>query len=113
MKLEDIPFDPDCGERHLGHCGGISFRDRLRSAQIHESVRETASRRSYYDHEAVDEQLGSNRKDRKERFLDNTKGIGTTRKAPDGHYYRKDRKDGGYVPVTDRELETLGLGSPT
>lgn len=81
MNLDEIPTDPDCGHRHLGRCGGISFRARMASIEISERGFETVERHNYFDRVALDEAFGP---DRREQMLEETRGLGAIQTAADG-----------------------------
>ncbi len=97
MKLDEIPLDPDCGARHLGRCGGISFRDRLASVEVSERGFETVERHNYYDRVALDEAFGP---DRREQMLEETRGLGAIQRADDGSEWV-------YDDPTTREMRPL------
>jgi hypothetical protein len=109
-KLEDLRPCPNCGEQHLP-CGGLSFADRIRTAQISEALRPTATRRSYYDDDALTEQFGENRKERKARLERETEGMGYA-KTIGGKTYVRDRKTRDVREASPQELDRAYLSGP-
>lgn len=97
-----------CGSEHLGPVPcGLSFRDRMRSIELDQGVLETRTRRNYFDVEPIRQTFGE---DANERMLDETDGLGFAQQGPDGELYRKDRKSGDVVRVSDGELNRVYLG---
>lgn len=75
-RAEDISVCPDCGDQHMGRCGGLSFAERLRSLHLDRSVISTRTERNYYDRESLDDMFGNTESERKEQYMDETKGKG-------------------------------------
>jgi hypothetical protein len=72
----------DCGSEHLPPVPcGLSFRDRLATVQVSEQGFDTVEKRRYFDSVALDEAFGP---DRRERMLDETRGLGPVQTAEDG-----------------------------
>lgn len=67
----------------------MSFVAKLKTVQIHGSVLETRSKQNYFDDDSLTQIFGEDRKERKERSLDETRGIG---------------------PVTSEEFDRLSPG---
>ena len=80
MKLAEIGTCPDCGDQHLGRCGGVSFIERIRSLELDRSVTESRTPRNYYDHEALDDLFGEDEGTRRDRYMDETKGLGAVKR---------------------------------
>lgn len=76
MKLAEIETCPDCGDTHLGRCGGLSYRQRLLSIRLDISLIESRTKQNYYDEEAVTNLFGKNRQERIEEMNEDTKGRG-------------------------------------
>ncbi len=81
----------------------MSFASRIRTVQIPASVTPTRSLSSYYDHDAVDSQLGSNAKDRKARFEHDTNGMGAVKPDREGRLFHKDRKSKDVRALSEKE----------
>jgi hypothetical protein len=80
MNATEIEVCPDCGDQHMGRCGGLSFAARLRSVRLDLSVTESRTLRNYYDHEALDDMFGEDEGTRRERYADETKGMGAVKR---------------------------------
>jgi hypothetical protein len=102
---------PDCGSTHLGGRCGLSFAQRLRSVQVHESVRATVhsgDSHTYYDRSALDDVFGA---DHRDRMLEETDGLGIARTDPrTGDTYHVDRHSGEWEKVTDDQVDRVYLG---
>jgi hypothetical protein len=105
---------PSCGSAHLppNPCG-LSFGERLRTVRIDPKTLVTRSRKRYYDEEALNQEWGTTARQRKEQLENDTQGLGVAKPGPDGHLYRKDRKSGDVVRVTQKELNEVYLGGDT
>jgi hypothetical protein len=73
LSATEVPTCPDCGDSHLGRCGGLTFAQRLRSVRLDTSVVDSRSRKNYYDSEPIKDMFGD---DSQERYMDETKGRG-------------------------------------
>lgn len=99
---------PDCGSTHMGAACGLTFAQRLGSVLVDESNFDTATKRNYFDREAIREGFGEGSK---ERLMDATKGLGAGRLDREtGQILRRDGDR--EVPVTDKELKEVYLGGP-
>lgn len=76
MRGSEIAMCPDCGDAHMGRCGGLTFAQRLRSVRLDTSVTPTRTPRRYYDAESLDDMFGEDEATRIERYNDDTKGRG-------------------------------------
>lgn len=91
---------PDCRSEHMGPpCGGLSFRDRIRTVKLGPSATPTRSRQNYFDSAALDDAFGS---DRVERYWEDTAGHGALHRGPDGELYHRDRS--GQVKVASDKV---------
>lgn len=81
MRGTEIAPCIDCGDHHLGRCGGLSFVQRLRSVRLDLSLTQTRTRRNYYDRESLDDMFGEDEATRKERYWDETKGMGAVKRG--------------------------------
>lgn len=100
-----------CGHMPVSCTCNISFADKLRTIQLGAGVTETRTKRSYYDDESVSELFdGMPRKERKARYMHDTKGLGAAYRDNTGNWFRKG--DGHFVPVTDREASEVYANSP-
>lgn len=94
---------PSCGSEHLGGPCGMTFAERIRSVQINRSGWETAEKRNYYDAEPINAVFGE---DSRERWMDETEGMGGLKLKRDGLYRRGEQ---GPVRLTEKEV-TRALG---
>lgn len=91
---------PDCRSEHMGPpCGGLSFRDRIRTVRLDTSAVPTRSRANYFDSEALDDAFGE---DRVESYWEDTAGHGAIHRGPDGELYHRDRS--GEVKVASDKV---------
>jgi hypothetical protein len=99
----------DCGSTHMGGRCGTTFAGRLRSVQIDPRAIPTrvTSRGNYFDQEALNE---GGFQDAKEQMLENTKGLGPAKRDTQGAWWRRDRKTGDAVRVTEKEADQVYLG---
>lgn len=69
---------PDCESSHIGivPCGR-TFVQRLRSVRLDPSATPTRDRVAYYDDEDMKDLFGYDRKERRELYMDDTKGMGS------------------------------------
>jgi hypothetical protein len=70
---------------------------------------DTTEKHRYWDHDALDEQFGT---DRRERMLDATAGMGPGRRGPDGRHYHQDRHSGDWEPMSNEDVERTYLSGP-
>lgn len=111
MRLRDIPIDPTCGERHLGRCNGLTFRQRLLSIRISPEATPTRKAVSYYDDDLVTHQFGGlTRKERVEDYLDATKGYGAAETQPNGDVIARDPKTKEKRKLSPDEVDRVYLG---
>lgn len=95
-----------CGSTHAGAVPcGLSFAERMRTTQVHQSVRESTTPHARYDEDAIEEQFGAPRKERQEEFQAGSRGFGTIKHDPRGGAWFKNRKSGNVEHVTDEKLE--------
>lgn len=100
-----------CGHMPRSCTCGLSLVEKLRTVQLGSGATETRTKRSYYDDEPVSELFGGMRRDeRKQRYMDDTKGLGAAYRDKTGNWFRKG--DGHMVPVTDREATEVYANSP-
>ena len=102
MRTEEITECPDCGDQHMGRCGGLSFAARLRSVRLDSTVTETRSKRNYHDEEALTNLFGKDASERKEQYMEETQGRGAL--------YRRDMADASSQELdwwtgSDREVD--------
>ena len=90
-----------------GECSRC-FRARLLSVRIDTSGMETVERHAYYDREALAQSFGE---DARERYMDETKGLGAGYRGPDGDLWR-DGPDGQPVPISGKDLDDVYLSGP-
>lgn len=89
-ELHSLAHCDDCGSVHLGAPCGLSWAQRMRSVKIDPSwmpfKRESGSLKNYYDDTETTQLFGFDRKERKEKFMDDTKGYGAlTKDSSDQH----------------------------
>lgn len=82
LRAEDISVCPDCGDTHIGRCGGLSFAQRLRSVRVDTSVTPSRTPRNYYEPDSIREVFGD---DAKERMDDDTEGRGPVYRTRRGY----------------------------
>lgn len=76
---EGVRLCDGCGGEHLGlRCPpGTKYKDRLRTTSLDGSVTESRSKANYYEDESYKELFGGyDRKERREKLLDDTHGYG-------------------------------------
>lgn len=118
MKPHEVPVDPDCGRQHLGRCGGITLRSRLRTVSADAEASPTRTRRSYYDDDLVTQQFGGmDRKERREDLMDSTQGFSYGETQADGSVVGRDPKTKERRVLTPAEVNhaylTGGAEGPT
>ena len=91
-----------CGHMPSGCVCNMTFSERLRSIRLSNSVTATRTKRNNFDAEALADTFGP---DARERYMDETKGLGAAYRDKTGRYMR--RGDGRMVPVTDREMRDV------
>lgn len=101
---------PKCHHSVVACTCDMSYAAKLRGFQVHGSVTETATRRRYFDEQALNEQLGSTAKDRKERYVEQTKGLGHARTDSQGRVWHKDRKAKEVRQLDPATVERTYLG---
>jgi hypothetical protein len=79
------------------------FRARIRSINLDGSVLETRTRTAGHS-EAASNVFGE---DAKERMMEDTKGLGYVKTAPDGTPYHRNRKTGEVEALTERQLDEV------
>lgn len=94
-------YCPRCGRGTWACACDLSFREKLLALQVSYKGYETRDRKNYYDSEALDSQFGA---DAKERYLEETKGLGSLHRARDGFY----KSDGS--KATQDEINSLLSG---
>lgn len=104
MRASEITLCPDCGDQHMGRCGGLTFAQRLRSVRLDTSVTETRTPKNYYDEDALTDMFGEDKQTRRDRYMDETDGRGAVRdiKSLDPEtldfYTGGDREEDGDAP---------------
>lgn len=73
-----LRYCPDCKTEHLNAPCGLTYVQRLRSAQIHGSVTPTKDKQNYYEDEALKDVFGADRNERRQDMADATNGRGYT-----------------------------------
>lgn len=106
MKAHEIGNCPDCGQQHLGRCGGLPYADRLRSVSLDGTVTFTRTKREYYDREPIDRIFGE---DSAEQLEEQTKGLGPAVTDEEGNLWHRDRKHGDWQQVDERTLDQVYL----
>lgn len=83
---EGVRHCDGCGGDHLGlRCeAGTRYKDRLKTTSLDGSVTATRTKRSYYEDESYKDLFGGyDRKERREKLLDDTHGYGPMSKNED------------------------------
>lgn len=105
MKLAEIPTCDDCGSQHLGRCGGLSFRQRLRSVSPSRDVISTRTT-NYYNEDAVSAQYkGMTRQERRADYWESTNGYGASYTDDKGRVWNRDRKTKEWRELSPTEVE--------
>lgn len=118
MKATEVPRDPDCGQQHLGRCGGLSFAERIRSMRIDSEGLPSRSashreRGTFYDDDAIADQFGGKRApERREELFEETKGLGAGQRGKDGKLYVRDPKTKEQRRMTPKDVKDVYLGGP-
>ncbi len=86
------------------------FSEKLKTLQFSTKGFVTRDKRNYYDTDSVNETWGD---DSKEKMLDQTQGLGYVKTDEQGRSWRKDRKNKEWVPVTEKEMDSVYLGGRT
>lgn len=90
-----------CGHMPAGCTCNLTLAEKLRTIRL--SVTATPTRtHDMVDREALADTFGP---DARERYMDETKGLGAAYRDKKGRYMR--RGDGRMVPVTDREMRDV------
>ena len=84
------------------------FRARLLSVRLDTSVTETRTKRNYFDREAL---AGSFGDDARERYMEETKGLGAGYRDERGELVRRG-PDGQPLPISERDLDDVYLSGP-
>jgi hypothetical protein len=80
----------------------------MRSARLGEGTHDTATRRRYYDQEALDQQFGgSTAQERKDQMMEETNGVGWIEMGKDGIPVHQNRKTGDIEKVERKEADKL------
>lgn len=85
-----LRFCDSCGTEHIGvvPCG-MTFRERLCTTRLDGSVTETRNKRNYYEDESYKELFGGyDRKERREKLMDDTHGYGPLGKSNDPKHFK-------------------------
>lgn len=95
---------PTCLHSTVACTCGLSYAERIRGFQVPASVTPTRTLSRYYDAGALDAQLGGTAKDRRERMMHDTDGLGVVKTDRDGRAWHKNRKTKEVEPVPSKEL---------
>lgn len=87
----------------------LSFFEKVSSVTIDKAKMETTELHNYYDQEAVTDMFGH---DAKDRYLDETDGLGAAKPGRDGAFWHTNRKTKEPERLTARQLDTY-LGADT
>lgn len=86
------------------------FRQRLLSINLDEASFDTVDLKNYYDQSSVDDMFGH---DSKDRYMDETDGLGAAYRAKDGSYVHRNRKTGDYERLDASQLDRTFLAGDT
>lgn len=80
-RFQGLPATPryceDCKTDHIGEVPcGMTWLERMRSTRTDEAVLESRTRKDYFDDEPLKDVFGSDRKERTEEMMEETKGVG-------------------------------------
>ena len=116
MRADEVPICPDCNSEHLGRCGGLSFRQRLRSVKVDSQglparLASLNERGTYYDDTTLTEQYkGLSAQERREDYYESTNGYGASYTDDQGKVWNQDRKTKDWRELSPTEVENAYMG---
>jgi hypothetical protein len=98
-----------CGHSKVACVCGLSYRERLLGVTVHGSALASRTKRRYYDIGGLDAQFGEDSATRRERYMEETRGLGIVKPLADGSLAHKNQRTGNVERLSEKQEREMAL----
>jgi hypothetical protein len=81
----------------------VSFKDKVAGLTISQDAMPNRTKVRWWDDEVINSQFGGTPAERREQYMEETKGLGHVQADGSGRLWHKDRKDGEVKPLSEAQ----------